>query len=141
MTKEELAQELNGREYRYEISREEAEVARENNLVVVFGASDDLIEFRGAIDDELGAFDGDVVYLNRDGIIQNECDNEDCPYFAALKTSALKTSAIKAVWCPHGKDLSWEYYTEIPHATFYVMDKDKSHFYCRGIVFSMGDVK
>jgi Rad3-related DNA helicase len=138
MTKEELAQELNGREYRMEITREEAKEAKSNNLVVVFGASDDLMEFRGAIDDETDAYEGVTVSIDKNGLLENQCDNDECPYFADRTAKAAK---IKAVWCPHGKDLSWEYYTEIPHATFYVMDKDKSHFYCRGIVFSMGDVK
>ena len=42
MTKEELAATLNGREYNHEITKEEEAEARENGLVVIFGASDDL---------------------------------------------------------------------------------------------------
>ena len=50
----EFANRLSGREYMSEISAEEEREAREKGLVIVFGYSDDCIEFRGAIDDELG---------------------------------------------------------------------------------------
>jgi hypothetical protein len=135
MTKEELAQELNGREYRYEISREEAEVARENNLVVVFGYYDDLVEFRGAID-RAWCLEGVTVSIDKNGLLENQCEYEDCPYFADRTEKAAK---IEAVWCPPDENLSWSYKTEIPHATFNVMEGGE--IYCRGIVFSMGDVK
>ena len=136
MTKEELAQRLNGREYCNEITREEAKEARGNNLVVVFGASDDLMEFRGAIDDETGAYDGVTVSIDKNGLLENKCDDDQCPYFADRKGAAAK---IKAIWCPHGKDLSWEYYTDIPHATFDVMEDGE--LYCRGIIFSLDDLE
>jgi len=136
MTKEELAQKLNGREYRSEITREEAKEAKSNNLVVVFGASDDLIEFRGAIDDETDAYEGVTVSIDKNGLLENQCDNEDCPYFADRIAKAAK---IEAVWCPPDEDLSWAYKTEIPHATFDVMEDGE--LYCRGIVFSLDDLK
>lgn len=58
MTAAELAALLNGREYRKEMSRDEEQVAKAAGLVVVFGASDDLMELRGAISDEVGCYDG-----------------------------------------------------------------------------------
>ena len=45
-------------QYRKELSLMAAAVAEENGLVVVFGASDDLCEIRGAEDDEIDCFDG-----------------------------------------------------------------------------------
>ena len=111
MTKEEFAKKLDGREYREEITREEAAEAKKNNLVVVFGASDDLIEFRGAIYDEINAWGGEIVLLDKDGLITNQCDNECCPYFLALKESATK---IAAIWNPpEYKCVSWAYKTEM----------------------------
>ena len=58
MTKEQFAEMLNGSEYRNEISRDQAKIAKDHNLLVCFGASDDLLEMRGIINDELGAWDG-----------------------------------------------------------------------------------
>jgi hypothetical protein len=46
MTKEAFAELLNGRQYRAELSSEEEQLAMENKLVIVFGASDDLLELR-----------------------------------------------------------------------------------------------
>lgn len=49
---------LNGREYGDEITREEEAMAKAHGLVVVFGYSDDNMEFCGAITDEVGCYDG-----------------------------------------------------------------------------------
>ena len=47
MTKEQLAELLNGNEYRDEMTKEQEQAAKQNNLLVLFGASDDLLEMRG----------------------------------------------------------------------------------------------
>jgi hypothetical protein len=41
------------------------------------------------------------------------------------------------LWAEEG-DYSWTYATEIPHATFEVIEDDGP--YCRGIVFALADV-
>lgn len=133
MTKEELAAALNGREYREEISAAEEQAAKKAGLVVVFGASDDLMEFRGAIYDEIGAYEGGVAHLTSKGLLANKCDDDGCPYFRESKRGA---STITATW--GGGGFSWTYKTKIPHATFEVMEGGEK--YCRGIVFSLADV-
>ena len=50
MDAKELAQKLHGRTYG-NITTQDAAEAKDNDLVIVFGASDDLMEFRGAIYD------------------------------------------------------------------------------------------
>lgn len=128
-----MAARLNGCEYLSEISSQDESEAKAAGLVVVFGASDDLIEFRGAIDDEVGAFDGGDAYLNKEGLLKSECEHDDCPYFAKEKARA---AVVSALWGSEG--FSWTYETSIPHASFLVMeDGDK---YCRGIVFRLSDV-
>ena len=121
---------LEGREYRQEISKEERALAKENNIVIVFGASDDLMEFMGAIDDELGCYNGGDTYINRYGIIENKCPDDDCPYFYREQREGIK---IKAIWSHDG--YSWVYETKIPHETFNIMEDGNT--YCRGIVFSL----
>ena len=54
MTAKELAEMLTGREYGMEITRGEAQRAADAGLVVVYGYSDDNVEFAGAIDGEVG---------------------------------------------------------------------------------------
>lgn len=133
MNSKELAATLNGREYRSEMSSNEEMLAKENKLVVVFGASDDLMEFRGAVNDEIEAWEGATAYFTNAGLLTNDCDNEDCPHFKKL----LKTATtVDAKWDAEG--YSWVYQTAIPHSTFDVVeDGDK---YCRGIVFALSDV-
>ena len=64
MTKEQFAEMLNGKQYRSEMTSDDGELAKDNGLVVVFGASDDLMEFRGAIDDEIDCYVGGTAYLD-----------------------------------------------------------------------------
>lgn len=94
MNAKELAALLNGREYRKEITEEEVAQAKQSGLVVVYGASDDLMEFCGAIHDEVGCFDGWIAYLNSEGLLQNECENSECPHFSKLKEQAATIEAL-----------------------------------------------
>lgn len=145
MTKETLAAQLNGCEYRNELSRELEGAADIHGLVVVFGSSDDLMEFRGAVNEEIGAWDGGkaTIYLAADGNLKILSDQD----FEELKEqlddtgiSLPKTVEIEAVWTPEElEDTSWLIKTELPHATFDVMEDDE--LYCRGIVIDMKDIK
>lgn len=53
MNKETLAEMINGRSYRNEMHKEEEQIAKESGLIVIFGACDDLVEFRGAIREKI----------------------------------------------------------------------------------------
>jgi hypothetical protein len=141
MTKEELAAMLDGREHRNEISKREEKAAKESGLVVVFGASDDLMEFRGVIYDEDDSYEGGTAYVDENGLLENECDDDRCPYFKKLAERAKK---IEAVWCAEetetgGSHISWIYETDIPHSTFKIMEGKE--IYCIGIVFNINDLK
>lgn len=126
-----FASALNGSTYPFEPKQEIQRAAKECGIVIVFGASDDLMEFRGAINDELGACDGTTAYVTGSGLVANECGNEDCPHYARAKA---KASTIDAVW---GNGPCWSYETDIPHATFEIMEDGE--VYCRGIVFDLAD--
>ncbi len=127
----EFAKSISGKEYGYpQFTKEEIETAEENGFVIVYGASDDLMEFEGAICDEAGRFEGGNVYFNETGVID---DN--------YVTSFDKQ--IKAIWCggekdDDGQEITWTYETEIPHETFMIYEDGEP--YCRGIVFSIDDV-
>ena len=129
---EKLAEMLDGLQYPEEPSDEIITLAKENNCVIVFGSSDDLMEFRGSIYDELGAWEGTTAYLTSDGLFDSDCE---CKYAQKAK-EACKT--IIAVWDDHERDCSWSYKTEIPHTEFKVMEDDD--VYCYGIVFSLDNL-
>ena len=132
MKKEQLAKLLNGREYRNEITDGECLIAKENGLVVVFGASDDLMEFRGAIYEETDCWNGGVAFLDKNGLVENECDDE-CPYFEISIKSKTK---IESIW--QGEDgFCWTYKINIPYATFDIFEENEK--WCWGIVFSLKD--
>ena len=138
MTAKELAEMLCGRETGNETTPREERNAKDAGLVVVYGYSDDNVEFRGAIDDEIGAYEDTTIYITKDGLLEEPaCDNAEdctCPYFAAAKKAAKE---IKAVWC--GGQATWTFETDIPHETFTIFEDGEA--FCIGIVFSMEDVK
>jgi hypothetical protein len=70
MNRDKMAALLNGRSYGEEITKEECATAKAHGLVVVFGYSDDNVELRGAIDDEVGACDGTTLHITPDGLLQ-----------------------------------------------------------------------
>lgn len=114
MTKEELAAVLNGRQYREVPNLKDVQLAKENNLLIVYGASDDLCEFSGAIYDEFDCYDGGEI----------EC--EDLP------------STIEAIWGEKDGEPSWSYKTDMPHAEFNIYDDNE--LYCVGMVIDLNEV-
>ena len=130
MDAKELALLLNGRPYLNEITDDELSDARKNNIVVVFGRSDDLMCLSGGIADEVGCYNGTKVYIISRGVLTNECEDDRCPYFSKLKE---KAHFIKAVWDKEG--YSWIYETDIAHETFDIIEGGDK--YCRGIVFDL----
>jgi hypothetical protein len=134
MTPKELAQKLNGREIGNEISQQEHLDAAKACLVVVYGASDDLMEFRGAIYDEVSCSDGGTAYLDKAGLLQRECEDENCPH-EERKQEECKT--IEAVWCD-ADGAPWTYKTKIPHEKFDIFEDGE--LFCVGIVFHIEDL-
>jgi len=127
MTKEELAQRLNGREYRNEVTPLDIKQAKDSGLVIVYGASDDLMEFEGAISEEFGT----EAYFDKEGNLIESCDDE-CIHYRNARKMANKIDATY-------NNGVWNYTTNIPHAKFQVFEEKK--LCCNGIVFDMNDLK
>ncbi|MCM1218822.1 MAG: ribosomal-processing cysteine protease Prp [Lachnospiraceae bacterium] len=123
----EIAEKLNGIAYGEDVSRIEKE-AKENGIVIVMGASDDLMEFSGAIMGEGSCYEGGEVYFDRDGVSYDDTE---------------RANVIEALWCDScdedGIQATWSYKTEIPHETFKVFEDEE--LYCIGIVFSVEDME
>lgn len=140
MTPKELAEKLNGSEYPLRIPRELAEQAKAAGLVVVYGASDDLMEFRGEINEEVDCYNGGTVLVDAEGLLPDydSIDKRDKDDMRAYFRREPETMPIEAVW-DDGSGYSWTYKTDIPHETFEIVEDAEP--YCRGIVFSMGALK
>ena len=135
MTAKKLANQLTGRKYCAEITRDEVCEAAEAGLVVVYGYSDDNVEFNGAIDDEVDCYNGGTILLTKSGVVMTPgCGKDDCPYFEIAKRIARK---IVAKWNGNGGPC-WSFETDIPHETFDIYYGDE--LFCVGIVFSVEDL-
>ena len=141
VTKEQLAILLNGNEYAEEVSGDQAKIAEQNRLVVVYGYSDDIVVFNGAITDDFGAYNGTTLDVGALGVIPDwdsfDHDREDkCRKYFTRKDAPHK--AIKAKWNDTEAGPAWTFETDIPHATFDIVEE--GDVFCRGIVFSMQDL-
>ena len=141
MTPQEFAIGLNNAQRGDLISPAEEVIARENRLVVIFGCADGNMQFRGAIRDEIDSESDEdpvwFIFVHPDGYIMRGDHSCNCNYcnFTELQGKAKE---VEALWFAE-PGYSWTYRTEIPHATFEVFDG--ANTYCRGIVFSLDDVK
>lgn len=136
MNAQEFAAMLAGATYRNVLTREQARLAKANGLVVVYGQSDDLMEFDGAIYDELGAYNGTMALVDPKGLLPDRDSIEDDDTLADYFARKPKAATIHALWAEEG-DYSWTFRTSIPHATFEVTEDGEP--YCRGIVFALED--
>lgn len=140
ITKEELAATLNGRKERSELTSDEDRLAEESGLLVVFGYSDDNIEFRGAFSDEAGCYDGGDIRITAEGVLESwdnlDKDNKDDVRAWFEKDKRAKT--ITAFWNQDG--YCWTYAIDVPRAAFEIISDDGSK-YCRGIVLAVADLE
>ncbi len=121
MTVKELARLLDGRRYGYVITNDEQAVAKAANLVIAYGYSDDLLEFEGAICDEVGAYEGGTAYVKNGFLIAApHCGDESnqCKLYQEFLSTAHK---ITAVW-RGGAGPCWTIQTDIPHETFKIYE-------------------
>ena len=126
-----FAKMIGGKQYGYpQFSKEELQIAKDNGFVIVCGASDDLMEFYGAITDEGDCYDGGTVWFDKERVVDTPATTGD--------------RCIEALWCDadakdeNGNVITWTYKTDIPHETFMIYEDDET--YCRGIVFSINDL-
>ena len=139
MTKEEMAAQLNGLEYPTRIPGMLIAAAQSSGLIILCGASDDLMEFYGARREEIGCYDGGFAYVDQTGVLPDPDCLDDYDSEAGQDYHQRKPNAksIEALWCKED-GYSWTYKTDIPHATFEVVEDGEP--YCRGIVFALADV-
>lgn len=154
ITASEFAKLLDGREYGEEITEDEEVLALSNKLVVVFGASDDLIEFRGAFYNEFEADNGAVFFFDNKlrFIVSDEIINKDLYYDLNLDTNDLSNRAIVRFnfrkllnnkitqeWKPENSIAKWKISANFPNETFNIMRND--NLYCIGIVFNLDSLE
>lgn len=145
MTKEEAAQLLNNRQYLEEITHEEAKLLKQNGLVVVFGYSDDNVEFMGALCDEIGANSaarpgGFDIQFTKNGLVPDWPEHEKKTKEEAddyYRFVSKPNRWITAFFGKKGSSYDWEFECDFPHATFDVFENTVP--FCKGVVFSLDE--
>lgn len=141
---QELAEAINGREYREEITKEESLFCKENNWVVLFWASDDLLEIRWKFYDEVWAWNWTKRYLYEWDLIDLEDTKEEMENWDvqdSIKKLVLKE--IKTQWVYIVAKRWFEWYSF--YIDSWITGKKKAAFdiledwekYCRGIVLDL----
>ncbi|MEG1328388.1 MAG: hypothetical protein RSD99_26035, partial [Janthinobacterium sp.] len=128
---------LTGREYGKEMVKEEEQQAKAAGLIVIFGASDDLMEFRGAITAEFNCYDGGMAHIDAKGLLPDRENVEDDVELKDLFARQPSARSIEALWTAED-GYSWTYRTDVPHATFEIVEGGEP--YCRGIVIDVADL-
>lgn len=133
---------LHGAEYDRNFPPQTAvELAKAAGVIIVAGASDDLMELYGAIRDEFGCYDGGTALLDAKGLLghwESVCDRGDQDEIRQWFVREAKAKKIEAIWAPKEPEASWVYQTDIPHITFDVMEDGE--LYCRGLLIRLADL-
>jgi hypothetical protein len=126
MNIKQIAEQFNLSQYPLHVDTTSEKIMKELGFVVVFGASDDLMEFRGAIHDEIGAYEGTTAFIDAKGLLPDyeNLDVDDKEELKDYFSREPKSKSIEAIWCPpngegDNPEMSWGYKTEIPHETFF----------------------
>ncbi len=133
LSAKEFAEVLSLRDFSEGLYEIEAECAKRNGLVIVYGYSDDVIQLDGAVRTFGDCFQGGKFHLVK---------NKGC---WKLADGVGKCNNISALWysCDavndYGECIPWSYKTDIPCENFYVT-RDGDPF-CEGFVFSINDLK
>jgi hypothetical protein len=158
-TIEDLAKLLNKNEYRNELYNEYninvEQLCKENGWVIIFGQSDDLIEFRGFVDLEDGAWDGTLMkfvkpgdfYLDKSDSYDDEEIYRKSKEFSFIpidendlneikKSNYANECIIEMLWCPNDSTASWQVNVQgAPSINFIIMEDDEA--YCEAVIVDL----
>lgn len=136
-TIEDVAKVLDGNTYGDELKCDFdiEKICKDNNWVIMFPYSDDNVELRGAIDDEISAWEGINLKFYKEGDLYADPD-EDNTYHKALETCCIednKNPDVMCKWCDEKYDAethktyTWNYIVtnpKLPHIYFNIVDED-----------------
>ena len=138
MTIKDVAVMLNGREYGSEVSPREETEFKNAGIVVVYGYSDDCVEFEGAVNTEIGIWNAGYIPLLNGVPFDVPCDTDEfeiscCPL---LKEVAKRLKHIKVKFGMNG----WEFDAEFPHEKFSIVERESDNSCSEGLVYSLADL-
>jgi hypothetical protein len=142
MNAKQFAQLIDGQCYPFLMSKEECQLAEENELLVAFGSSDDLLELEGAIRDEIDAWNGTKIYIVK-GVVRDADEIEGDLYYQTEEPFD-KLRSILLEWEPKSlPGASWlvtvggDRLSDEDIASFDIKDDESEGLFCRGVVFKL----
>ena len=144
MTPQDFAALINRNQYLQELSPEQEDIARRNGFLVVFGQSDDRVEFRGVLYDEDGAYNACTLFLGvYKDLTVKRIHSEQVADVKKYEGDTVKIIAIRV-------DKNFDGKVEAPLWTFsadYPQDKvaefkvyEDEEVYGNGLVIKIGDL-
>lgn len=124
MTKEELAELLNGQDFRYALKQDIVEQASASGLIIICGDSDDLTLVRGARTADFVTWPGRCFMLDAEGVFP--LPDRDTPELQKLLQRFESAKQVSPVWS--NDHPNWRILTNWPHARFMLMDEDGNPF-------------
>lgn len=129
-TIEDLARLLNGNEYYDELKNpynlDVEKICKDNKWIILFPYSDDCLEIRGYINDEVGAWDDSNYKILKKGEFFAD-ENEDNTYHKATCNQVMRTNddpQIFMKWCPKDHPYTWYIKTNYPNVAYFDIVKD-----------------
>lgn len=150
ISKERLAEIINGREYREEVTPEIEQVAKASNLVIIYWYSDDWVELRWAINDELWAYNWTDFIIEKSwkciatiDQVEEMLDDSDIEYdtkeiLNKIYKEHLEKNSTEVVASYDEDWYSWVIKTDCPHSTFEIMEEWEK--FCKWIVINLNDI-
>jgi len=149
-----------GNELKNDLLRDIEGFCKERNWLIVFPYSDDNVELRGAIDDEISAWDGTTIRFVKSGDFYMDEDDYEC-YHKASKNMFITVNSheideiknkydnwldynglvIEALWEPeHLPNYSWAYHAlgNIDYAEFDIFEDGEPH--SRGMIINLNKI-
>jgi len=143
MTKETFASMIDCRDRRTGIAKDEELLAKNEGFIVVYGESDDLMEFRGVIDDEIGAYNGTTAIIlktnNGYKVLSESSIEEINEPLRDYDLDLISGLEIESKFDDDGYTWTMNVAHGMPVAYFDILEDGEK--FCKGIVISVDDVK
>lgn len=127
MTIQEFAKQLGTRPMGDEVPYHLVCESQRLNYLVIFGASDDLVEICGKHHYEFDAFRPTTLYVTKNRVYSAD-ENHPASAKAIYAEYSAPTTQNPALW---------KFSTDIPHATFDIVEDGEPGIFCRGIVIDV----
>jgi len=130
---------LHGRQNGKVLFQKEENIASMNGWTVIYGCSDDLIEFEGYISEEMSQYGSDSLHIVKKKDSLEVLDDYDYNNInQKFEEYNIKLPSVKILFNNNHDDYYWYIYSDVPYLSFDIMEDDEK--FCRGIIIDKIDI-